>query len=718
MPLGILSLRTPRESENSPEQTAQLLASLARATKLPKFHERLQGKQPTFLSLEITLVNNQITFAVVAPKANLSFVHSQVLATYPDCIISPIADYLGTWTPLDQVPHLALIRQTAPAYFPLRDYADYRQVDPMLPLLGVLSKAGPQDRILIQFILMPPSSQVLSLANKYIVPQFEYDPTGKPIRELAPEGKLIVKDKLSHPLVNVSLRFATSHPGIIPDLLGAISVLNRPDGNSLAPAKLYSWDKSRLWHNILHRIPTKTFGSPNLTFNVMELSSLWHLPGLQTKLPNIAWAASVAPTEAPSNLPIFDTKEAKSINYFAKTQFKNAPTTFGLKLEDRLRHVYILGKSGTGKSTLLENMAIDDFKKDKGVAFIDPHGDSINNLLNYIPSHRVNDTIYFNPADRDQPITLNILETANPEQSELVVSGIIAIFHKLYGKFWGPRMQYIFRNALLTLVEIPNSTLPDVVKILSDLAFRQSIYLHIKNQALLSFWQKEFDTLEDDVRLQYTYPILNKVGQFVNSPLIQQVISSPKSSIDLTQVLNSGKIFLANLSQGKLGEDNATLLGAIIITKLELAAMARIDTPTSERRDFFLYVDEFQNFATTSFIKIFSEARKFRLGLVVANQYIAQIPEDIQKAIFGNVGTLISFVLGSEDARVVSREFGETFDANSLVNLQKYQIAVKMTIDGTVSRPFTAETLPPFKSSNSGKAKVVAESKRRYAKKK
>ncbi|MBI2008387.1 type IV secretion system DNA-binding domain-containing protein, partial [Candidatus Amesbacteria bacterium] len=394
-------------------------------------------------------------------------------------------------------------------------------------------------------------------------------------------------------------------------------------------------------------------------------------------------------------------------------------TTFGIKLADRLRHVYILGKSGTGKSTLLENMAVDDFKKGRGVAFIDPHGDACDNLLNYIPAARINDVIYFNPADREHPIALNILEVKNPEQAELVASGIVSIFHKLYGHSWGPRLEYILRNTLLTLTQIPGSTLPDVVKMLTDLSFRKKIYqqLTTNNQQLIDYWKNEFDRLEEKTRAEQISSILNKVGQFVSSPLIQNVISHPRSTVNLEDVLNSGKILIANLSHGKLGEDNSALLGAMLITKLELAAMSRVDRPKPDRRPFFLYVDEFQNFATESFINILSEARKYGLGLTLANQYIAQIPEPIQKAIFGNAGTVIGFVMGSEDARVMEAEFGAKFTKEALVSLQKYQIAVRITIDSTISQPFLATSLPPLKSTNLNREKVISSSRSRWTKK-
>ena len=709
MDLTVLSLRVPRESENTPEQTAQLLASLAKA-----------AQKGTHISLEVTLETGQITFAAVYPKSLHTFIQSQLLATYPDVIMTEIKDYLHNWL-IEKNIDLSIIRQAYATYFPLRDYADFKEVDPMLPLLGVLSKARTQDKILVQFVLTPAPSSVQRQAYIYTHPN---SPAGEYKDKPMIEGKKLIEDKLSQPLVGVSIHFAASRPELLHDLTGAISVLNRPDGNSLIRGRLWSWQRRNLWHSIYERIPFRSFFSPLPVLNVMELSSLWHLPGVYTKLPNVAWAPSSSFVEAPENLPVYSPSDEQSnqvtnnqVNFFAKTVFRNQETIFGLKLTDRLRHVYILGKSGTGKSTLLENMAVDDFKKGRGVAFIDPHGDACDNLLDYIPSSRINDVIFFNPSDREHPIHLNILESSSPENAELVASGIVSIFHKLYGHSWGPRLEYILRNTLLTLTAISGSTLPDVVRMLTDTAFRKKIYPQLTNLQLLDFWKNEFDRLEEKTRTEQISSILNKVGQFVSSPLIQNVISHPRSTLNLEDVLNSGKILIANLSQGKLGEDNSALLGAMLITKLQLAAMSRVDTPIEKRSPFFLYVDEFQNFATESFIKILSESRKYGLGLTLANQYIAQIPEPIQKAIFGNVGTVISFVLGSEDARIMEAEFGTKFTRDSLVSLQKHNIALKMTVDGAVTQPFLAATLPPLKSKNLNRTKVIAQSRSRWSRK-
>lgn len=710
MPNVVLSLRVPRESENTPEQTAQLLASLAKATKAGTLFDR----HPLHLSLEVTLVDGQITFSVVTPQHLAAFVSSQLIATYPDVVIQETRDYLNY-----EPAYLGLVRQSYASYFPLRDYADYKEVDPMLPLLGVLSKAKPEDKLLIQFVLTPAPGRIQAQAYSYLHPKAHLDSEGKPVKETPPEGKKLIEDKFSQPLVGVSIHLAVSRPELLHDLYGALSVLNRPDGNSLIAGKYYSWQKNKLLGSIYHRLPFTSLFTPLPVLNVMELSSLWHLPGVYTKLPNVAWATSSSLVEAPEDLPIHTETTANDINFFAKTQYRNQETIFGIRLEDRLRHVYILGKSGTGKSTLLENMAVDDFKKGRGVAFIDPHGDSAEALLDYIPKNRVNDTIYFDPADKDHPISLNILEVTDVDQAELVASGIVAIFHKLYGHSWGPRLEYILRNTLLTLTRVPGSTLPDVIKMLTDQKFRQKIYAQIPpgahNEQILDFWQKEFDPMDEKTRLEHISSILNKVGQFVGSPIIHNLISTPKSTLNLADILNSGKILIVNLSQGKLGEDNSALLGAMIITKLELAAMSRVNLPKEERREFFMYVDEFQNFATTSFIKILSEARKFHLGLTLANQYIAQIPEDIQKAIFGNAGTVVSFVLGSDDARIMEAEYGGKFSQEALVSLPKHQIALKMMINSSQSLPFVATTLPPLKSKNQNREAVITQSRQRYS---
>jgi hypothetical protein len=365
---------------------------------------------------------------------------------------------------------------------------------------------------------------------------------------------------------------------------------------------------------------------------------------------------------------------------------------------------------------MLANMAINDLKNNEGMAVIDPHGDLIEILLDFIPSHRINDVIYFNPADtNDRIVKMNLFEGENIQHRELIASGIISIFHKLYGYSWGPRLEYILRNALLTLLSSPQSNLSDIIKLLTDANFRKKVVEKLEDPVLKNYWLNEYNQLSDRLRSESISSILNKIGQFVSSPLIRNVVDARKSSFSIEKAMDEGKILLANLSQGKLGEDNATLLGAMLITKIQLASMSRVNKEEEKRRDFYLFVDEFQNFATESFVKILSEARKYRLNLTLANQYVAQIPEEVQKAIFGNCGSIASFVMGADDAELFNKEYGHQYTQDDLVTLGRHQIINKVSIDNIISRPFPAHTLPPLSNANNNREKVIKVSRERYA---
>lgn len=407
----------------------------------------------------------------------------------------------------------------------------------------------------------------------------------------------------------------------------------------------------------------------------------------------------------------------KNINFFAKTEFKNQETIFGIKTEDRRKHIYIIGKTGAGKSTLIANMSIDDIRKNRGLGIIDPHGDLSETILDYIPNRRVNDVVYLEPFDLERPFSLNVLEVKNKQQKDLVASGIVSIFYKLYKDSWGPRLKYILRNVILTLLEIENATLVDILSLLAHQDYRKKVISQLKDPILRAFWEKEFAKMPDRLKAEAISPIQNKVGQFVTSKMIRNIIGKAKSTVNLQQIMDEGKILILNLSQGKLGEDNASLLGAMIITQIQLSSMNRSFQKEEERRDFFLYVDEFQNFATASFIKILSEARKYRLSLTLTNQYIDQLDEAVSKAIFGNVGTLISFVLGARDAYLLTREFGKIYTENDLVSLGKHEIVLKLSIDGMTSSPFPAKTLPLPVLKNENREKIIRLSKEKYGRK-
>jgi hypothetical protein len=400
---------------------------------------------------------------------------------------------------------------------------------------------------------------------------------------------------------------------------------------------------------------------------------------------------------------------------FARTNFRNMWRLFGIRRDDRRRHMYLIGKTGTGKSTMLENMMVQDIRNGEGIAVVDPHGDTVEKILNYIPSSRINDVVYINPADLNFPVAFNVLESVDEEHRHLIASGLIGVFKKMWVDSWGPRLEHLLRNAILALLENPGSTLLGVTRMLVDKKYRQKIVSHITDPIVKAFWLDEYAAYSDKFRTEAISPIQNKVGQFLSSAIIRNIVGQPKSSFDMREAMDSRKIILLNLSKGRIGEDNAALLGAMLITKIQLAAMSRIDIPEETRKDFYLYVDEFQNFATESFANILSEARKYRLNLVIAHQYIEQLDETVQAAVFGNVGTLIVFRVGAVDAEKLVLEFTPTFEEDDLVNLAKYNIYLKLMIDGVASDPFSAQTLPPLHDAPGYQEKVVRISRERYA---
>jgi len=376
------------------------------------------------------------------------------------------------------------------------------------------------------------------------------------------------------------------------------------------------------------------------------------------------------------------------INFFGETNFRNIKNKFGIRLDDRRRHLYVIGKTGMGKTAMLQNMAIQDIQNGKGVGFVDPHGEAAEELLDFIPSSRINDVIYVNPADLDYPIAFNVMESVGLEHRHLVASGLMGVFKKIWPDVWSARMEYILNNSILALLEYPGSTLLGVNRMMSDPEFRSKVVAKITDPVVKSFWVNEFARYNQRYETEATAAIQNKVGQFISAPLIRNIIGQVKSTINMREIMDQGKILILNLSKGRIGEDNSTLLGALLITKIQLAAMSRVDMPEKDRKDFFLYVDEFQNFATESFANILSEARKYRLALILAHQYIAQMDETVRDAVFGNVGTLISFRVGAEDAEYLEKEFVPEFLAQDIVNLANYNIYLKLMIDDWLVGPF------------------------------
>ncbi len=406
----------------------------------------------------------------------------------------------------------------------------------------------------------------------------------------------------------------------------------------------------------------------------------------------------------------------KEINFFGETNFRNIQKKFGIKLDDRRRHMYVIGKTGMGKTAMLRNMAVQDIQNGNGVGFVDPHGEAAEELLGFVPSHRINDVVYINPADLNFPIAFNVMENVGLEHRHLVAGGLMGAFKKIWPDVWSARMEYILNNTILALLEYPGSTLLGINRMLSDPEYRKKVITKVTDPVVRSFWINEFARYAQRYETEATAAIQNKIGQFISAPLIRNIIGQVKSTINMREIMDSQKILIMDLSKGRIGEDNSALLGALLITKLQLAAMSRVDIPEAQRKDFFLYVDEFQNFATESFANILSEARKYRLALILAHQYIAQMEEEVRDAVFGNVGTLVSFRVGAEDAEFLEKEFAPEFYATDIVNLAKYHIYLKLMIDGVAGRPFSAKTIVPFEPEKiSNKEKIIKVSREKHA---
>jgi hypothetical protein len=413
-------------------------------------------------------------------------------------------------------------------------------------------------------------------------------------------------------------------------------------------------------------------------------------------------------------------KPDENITYFGVTDFRNKRTKFGIKRSDRSRHVYIIGKTGMGKSTLLENMAAQDILNGEGMCFIDPHGSAIDTLLEYVPESRVNDVVYFAPFDTNYPISFNVMEDVGADSRHLVVNGLMASFKKIWQDAWSARMEYILTNTLLALLEYPNSTLLGVNRMLAEKEYRDEVLSKVTDASVKSFWIDEFGKWDPRYARESAAAIQNKIGQFTANPLIRNIIGQSQSTFDIRKIMDERKILLINLSKGRIGEQNAKLLGGMIITKIYLAAMSRADVGGAKLKtlpDFFFFVDEFQNFATESFADILSEARKYKLSLTIAHQYVAQMQEEVKDAVVGNVGTMITFRIGADDAELFEKQFSPIFTAEDIVNLGKFQVYLSLMIDGIGSRPFSALSLPPVeRPENSYLNQVIEASRRQYAK--
>lgn len=736
----LLHILVPKNNEKAPVSAEQMFASLHGIF-------RPEEKWQEQISFEIISRKKFIHFYAHVPVALKDFVEGQIYAQYPNVDISEVEDYSLERPEGTALAGAELVLNKEDVY-PIKTFINFT-VDPLASITSVLTKTINQEEVWIQIITRPVSDTWQDRGVSYVEAIRSGTPTsttiwGKILNALVSFIIDIARTAANRPAdestggeVKLSGPQDAALKGIETKItkLGfatKIRVLVFSDTANDAQAKVnivsgafkqfnlinlngFEVGPIQLGNDFLKNYQKRYFADDGYILNIEELASVYHLPNTTVETPNIVWAGSKK-GEPPSNLPAEGRVDPQEVALFGKTDYRHMVHRFGIKTKDRRLHMYAIGKTGTGKSTMLENMIINDIQNGRGVAVIDPHGELINHILDFVPNERIKDVIYFNPADSDWPIGFNPLESVDPDLKNIVASGVVGIFKKIFGQSWGPRLEYILRNAILALLDYPDSTLLGVMRVLVDKEFRKLVVAQIKDPVVKDFFVNEYNQWDQKFRLEAIQSIQNKVGQFLSSSSIRNIVGQPKSTFDIRSAMDQGKILLIDLSIGKIGEDNAALLGSLLITKIQLAAMQRVDIPEKDRRDFYLYVDEFQNFATDSFAVILSEARKYHLNLIMTHQYIAQMPEVVSQAVFGNVGTIISFRVGSSDSSILAKELEPVFEANDLVNLDNYHIYIKMAIDGVTRPAFSAITLPPSQGKNNNRDEIISFSREKYGK--
>jgi hypothetical protein len=722
----LFAVSMPAGNERGPLYMEQALAAIRIANP---------GRLP--ISLLFARHQSQAKLLCRVPDELASVVTSQLYAHYPDCRLEPLAEDALDASPDHRVWTTSL--HLFPELFPIKRYGQFEDAlnrvsaDPITAILtAVAAVRVDQMKPIVEIVLRPARASRRRRAHKCLhrlgSPLFRRherlahlylhlalspsparrliafpisrfaSPHAEPRDEFAlhtSSGRLHERetdllagaDKLGRQLFEAEICLRVTAPEsnakraerLLRQMAGAFGLFHAPGLASFHAGATERGEEVR----------SKRSG---FLLSVEELATLWHPPTVTVKAPTMA-TVETREMEPPATLPL--TRSCPGLPALGMTSFRGRRERFGILQDDRRRHVLIEGKTGMGKTTLLHHLIATDIAAGQGVGLIDPHGDLADAVLREIPPARTNDVVLFDVGDTDYPLAFNPLSCADPRQRPLVASGVLSSFKKLYGDSWGPRLEHILRNALLTLLEVPGTSLVSVLRILSDPVYRRWVLVRVSDPVLRAFWEHEFAALPAKFQAEAIAPIQNKVGAYVSSPFLRNILGQAGGTLDLRRVMDDGKILIVNLSKGRIGDDASMLLGSLLVTNLQLAAMSRADVPETKRRDFSLYVDEFQNFATDSFATILSEARKYRLSLTLANQYLQQMDEQTLAAVWGNIGSLIVFQVGAQDSEILAEQLGGDLQKSDLLQLPRYQAYVRLLIEGQPSRPFSMRTLPP-----------------------
>ncbi|HSX41166.1 MAG TPA: DUF87 domain-containing protein [Candidatus Saccharimonadales bacterium] len=745
----LLLVEVPKDNEKKELSAEQMFASLHGILR-PKSELRREGSLQEHISLELAARDNQIQFYVWTPKHLKDFVEGQIYAQYPSVRIREgVEDYTTIEKGAREV-YTTELSLTKDDVLPIKTFQTF-EVDPLAGITAVLAKleetgeemwiqilARPIDdswqddghkyiedikngrtphfrRALLDQLIAIPLHVVANFVTALASPPESADKKGGEVKLSTGQQAVIkaVESKVAKLGYQVKIRItylgsdADRAKQRVQAIVGGFKQFNTTSLNGFTTRHSLVGDAG------LAEYQARLFMGEGSTLNIEELASVYHLPHKSVETPNMVWT-TVKTSEPPSSLPAEGAVAPEDVSLFGQTNFRGHQIKFGIKRRDRDRHMYIIGQTGTGKSKLLNLLTLSDIYHDIGLAIVDPHGDFATDMLQYIPEHRLKDVIYFNPTDRDFPIAFNPLEVYDPAFKNDISSEMIGVLKRMFDS-WGPRLEYILRYTILALLDYPDSTMLGITRMLTEKEFRKKVIREIKDPVVKNFWVNEFASWNDKFANEAVAPVLNKVGAFTANPLIRNIIGQPKSKLDLRGIMDEGKILIVNLSRGQIGEDNASILGALMVTKIQLAAMSRANIPLEQRRPFYLYVDEFQNFATDSFATILSEARKYQLNLTVANQYIAQMPEQVRDAVFGNVGTMVSFRVGAGDGQVIGKYFTPAFEPEDLIKLNNQHIVLDMTIDGEKNIPFSATTLRMPEPERNYTPEMIAYTRSHYA---
>jgi hypothetical protein len=709
----VLLLQVPRTNEKKELAAEQMFASLHGLLTTPST-KMFTPPTRECLSFEIAVIGKRIGFYVWVPTYLKDFVEEQIYAQYPTVQISEVPDYTMNDAPHFTTTLITEMKMIANEALPIKTFQSF-EVDPLAAITATLAKFEEDEEAWIQLLIRPAAAGWHKKSEKYIAgikggnggsmrgfaealwkpPEFKAD-TAK-IADYDQTKASGAEEKSQKLAYETSLKIV--YRGHVPKPQAQLRLQSIVASYKQFNTTYLNGYESRRASDDMRIVDIyrgRYFASKGSLLNIEEVATMYHLPHTNVETPYILWALSQT-AEPPANLPIVGNEYNPDISPVANTNFRGRNTMFGLPRTDRGRHMYIIGQTGVGKSGLLELLTISDIYSPFGFAVVDPHGDYAINVLKRIPADRANDVIYFNPADTDFPIAFNPMEVTDPKLKTHTTSEIIGVLKRMF-ESWGPRLEYILRYSLLALLDYPNATMLDITRILTDKKFRAEVLQYVEDPVVRNFWTIEFASWNDKFAAEAVAPVLNKVGAFTANPLVRNIIGQPKSSFNIRQIMDERKILIVNLSRGLVGEDNASLLGARLVTKIQLAAMSRADIPHEQRSPFYLYVDEFQNFATDSFATILSEARKYGLNLTVANQYIAQMPVEVKDAVFGNVGSIVSFRMSADDARTMTRYYEPQFLEYDLVHMHNRHFVISMTISGEKVPSFSAISLnlPPW----------------------